>query len=171
MTTRQLSRKTGYGQGWDSSSKQRMSSWRRRVRIHDLFQLFLGCSWWILGTSNFGILDVPFPEGSVFVSQILWGSIGWAVGQWLIDPKLLFCLINRRKHPGRCTCCERHGTRAYDPLCWWWKSVSSFGPFVDFLFGRLTDGFLNIYKIQAIDRAGDLEHDSMGHEADHLRFE
>lgn len=30
------------------------------------------------GTSNFGVLDVPMPDKSVFVSQILYGSIGWA---------------------------------------------------------------------------------------------
>ncbi|KAJ6588046.1 thiamine diphosphate-binding protein [Mycena capillaripes] len=35
------------------------------------------------GTSNFGILEVPLPEGAVFVSQILWGSIGWTVGSTL----------------------------------------------------------------------------------------
>nr|BAU45069.1 pyruvate decarboxylase [Phanerochaete sordida] len=35
------------------------------------------------GTSSFGILDVPLPGGSVFVSQILWGSIGWTVGSTL----------------------------------------------------------------------------------------
>ncbi|KAI0345910.1 pyruvate decarboxylase [Trametopsis cervina] len=35
------------------------------------------------GTSSFGILDVPLPQGSVFVSQILWGSIGWTVGSTL----------------------------------------------------------------------------------------
>ncbi|KAN0087690.1 pyruvate decarboxylase [Tylopilus felleus] len=35
------------------------------------------------GTSNFGILDVPLPEESVFVSQILYGSIGWTVGSTL----------------------------------------------------------------------------------------
>ncbi|EPQ54543.1 pyruvate decarboxylase THI3 [Gloeophyllum trabeum ATCC 11539] len=35
------------------------------------------------GTSSFGILDVPLPEGAVFVSQILWGSIGWTVGSTL----------------------------------------------------------------------------------------
>lgn len=35
------------------------------------------------GTSSFGILDVPLPEGAVFVSQILWGSIGWSVGSTL----------------------------------------------------------------------------------------
>ncbi|KAG6861625.1 hypothetical protein C0995_014064 [Termitomyces sp. Mi166 len=33
------------------------------------------------GTANFGILDVPLPEKSVLVSQILWGSIGWSVGE------------------------------------------------------------------------------------------
>ncbi|KAF5360435.1 hypothetical protein D9756_004751 [Leucocoprinus leucothites] len=35
------------------------------------------------GTSNFGILDVPLPEGAKLVSQILWGSIGWSVGSAL----------------------------------------------------------------------------------------
>jgi len=35
------------------------------------------------GTANFGILDVPLPSGSVLVSQILWGSIGWSVGSAL----------------------------------------------------------------------------------------
>jgi pyruvate decarboxylase len=25
-------------------------------------------------------LDIPLPEGAVFVSQILWGSIGWTIG-------------------------------------------------------------------------------------------
>ncbi|KAJ7645426.1 pyruvate decarboxylase [Mycena polygramma] len=35
------------------------------------------------GTSSFGILDVPLPEKSVFVSQILWGSIGWTIGSTL----------------------------------------------------------------------------------------
>jgi len=33
------------------------------------------------GTSNFGILDVPLPADSILVSQVLWGSIGWSVGQ------------------------------------------------------------------------------------------
>ncbi|KAI0081530.1 pyruvate decarboxylase [Panus rudis PR-1116 ss-1] len=35
------------------------------------------------GTSSFGILDVPLPEDAIFVSQILWGSIGWTVGSTL----------------------------------------------------------------------------------------
>ncbi|KAH7884985.1 thiamine diphosphate-binding protein [Phlebopus sp. FC_14] len=35
------------------------------------------------GTSNFGILDVPLPDECVFVSQILYGSIGWTVGSTL----------------------------------------------------------------------------------------
>ncbi|TRM64754.1 thiamine diphosphate-binding protein [Schizophyllum amplum] len=35
------------------------------------------------GTSSFGVLDVPFPDTAVFVSQILWGSIGWTVGSTL----------------------------------------------------------------------------------------
>jgi len=35
------------------------------------------------GTSSFGILDVPLPKDSVFLAQILWGSIGWTVGSTL----------------------------------------------------------------------------------------
>ncbi|KAI0369373.1 pyruvate decarboxylase [Pilatotrama ljubarskyi] len=35
------------------------------------------------GTSSFGVLDIPFPPDSIFVSQILWGSIGWTVGATL----------------------------------------------------------------------------------------
>ncbi|KAG7088469.1 hypothetical protein E1B28_012458 [Marasmius oreades] len=35
------------------------------------------------GTSSFGILDVPLPQNAMFVSQILWGSIGWTVGSTL----------------------------------------------------------------------------------------
>ncbi|KAJ7644509.1 pyruvate decarboxylase [Roridomyces roridus] len=35
------------------------------------------------GTSNFGLMEVPMPEGALFVSQMLWGSIGWAVGSTL----------------------------------------------------------------------------------------
>jgi pyruvate decarboxylase len=35
------------------------------------------------GTSNFGLLDTPMPDKSVFVSQILFGSIGWATGSTL----------------------------------------------------------------------------------------
>ena len=37
----------------------------------------------MIGTSSFGILDVPLPEQSMFVSQILYGSIGWTVGKGL----------------------------------------------------------------------------------------
>ncbi|OAX42334.1 pyruvate decarboxylase [Rhizopogon vinicolor AM-OR11-026] len=35
------------------------------------------------GTSNFGVLDVPMPDKSIFVSQILFGSIGWATASTL----------------------------------------------------------------------------------------
>jgi len=35
------------------------------------------------GTSSFGLVDVPFPDHAIFVSQILWGSIGWTVGATL----------------------------------------------------------------------------------------
>lgn len=33
------------------------------------------------GTAGFGILDVPLPQGTVLVNQVLWGSIGWSVGR------------------------------------------------------------------------------------------
>ncbi|KAJ7931026.1 thiamine diphosphate-binding protein [Mycena leptocephala] len=35
------------------------------------------------GTSNFGVVDVPMPEQAVFVSQMLWGAIGWTLGSTL----------------------------------------------------------------------------------------
>ncbi len=35
----------------------------------------------LIGTSNFGIVDVELPAGAMLVSQILWGSIGWSVGR------------------------------------------------------------------------------------------
>ena len=35
------------------------------------------------GTSSFGVLDIPLPEHAVYVSQILWGSIGWTIGSTL----------------------------------------------------------------------------------------
>jgi pyruvate decarboxylase len=35
------------------------------------------------GTSSFGALDVRFPDDSLFIAQILWGSLGWTVGSTL----------------------------------------------------------------------------------------
>ncbi|KAJ3726399.1 DHS-like NAD/FAD-binding domain-containing protein, partial [Lentinula guzmanii] len=35
------------------------------------------------GTPASGVLDIPFPDGAVFSSQILWGSTGWTVGSTL----------------------------------------------------------------------------------------
>ncbi len=32
------------------------------------------------GTSSFGALEMRLPAKSIYVSQILWGSIGWATG-------------------------------------------------------------------------------------------
>lgn len=32
------------------------------------------------GTSSFGALEMPLPAKSIYLSQILWGSIGWATG-------------------------------------------------------------------------------------------
>lgn len=32
------------------------------------------------GTSSFGALEMPLPAKAIYVSQILWGSIGWATG-------------------------------------------------------------------------------------------
>ncbi|KAK4331767.1 Pyruvate decarboxylase isozyme 1, partial [Rhodotorula toruloides] len=35
------------------------------------------------GTSSFGMISTPLPKGSTFVSQVLWGSIGWTGGATL----------------------------------------------------------------------------------------
>ncbi|KAI0062938.1 pyruvate decarboxylase [Artomyces pyxidatus] len=35
------------------------------------------------GTSSFGALAVPLPKDAIYVSQILWGSIGWTLGSTL----------------------------------------------------------------------------------------
>jgi pyruvate decarboxylase len=35
------------------------------------------------GTSSFGLLNVPLPSVSTYVTQVLWGSIGWSVGATL----------------------------------------------------------------------------------------
>ena len=35
------------------------------------------------GTSMFGTINIPFPEGALNVSQALWGSIGYATGSTL----------------------------------------------------------------------------------------
>lgn len=35
------------------------------------------------GTSSFGIIDVPLPSGATMVSQVLYGSIGYATGSTL----------------------------------------------------------------------------------------
>lgn len=35
------------------------------------------------GTSSFGLLPVPLPSKVNYVSQVLWGSIGWSVGATL----------------------------------------------------------------------------------------
>ncbi|KAI6041421.1 thiamine diphosphate-binding protein [Pisolithus marmoratus] len=35
------------------------------------------------GTSSFGILDIPLPDKAIFLSQMLYGSIGWTVGSVL----------------------------------------------------------------------------------------
>ncbi|PWN47571.1 putative PDC1-pyruvate decarboxylase, isozyme 1 [Violaceomyces palustris] len=35
------------------------------------------------GTSSFGMLEAKLPRSSMFVAQILWGSIGWSVGATL----------------------------------------------------------------------------------------
>jgi len=35
------------------------------------------------GTSSFGIMEIPLPDGAVIVNQILWGSIGFTTGATL----------------------------------------------------------------------------------------
>ncbi|KAG5717939.1 hypothetical protein E4T56_gene1483 [Termitomyces sp. T112] len=46
---------------------------------------------------NFAIPDIPLPKGSILVSQLLWGSIGWSVGSLLGAS-----LAARTKGLGRC---------------------------------------------------------------------
>ncbi|BGP38108.1 hypothetical protein JCM10449v2_002035 [Rhodotorula kratochvilovae] len=36
-----------------------------------------------VGTAAFGLLTLPLPKGATFVSQVLWGSIGWTPGATL----------------------------------------------------------------------------------------
>lgn len=35
------------------------------------------------GTSGFGIIDVPLPQDTILITQVLWGSIGYSVGATL----------------------------------------------------------------------------------------
>ena len=35
------------------------------------------------GTSSFGIINIPFPSRATLISQVLWGSIGYATGSCL----------------------------------------------------------------------------------------
>ncbi|KIO02700.1 hypothetical protein M404DRAFT_147308 [Pisolithus tinctorius Marx 270] len=35
------------------------------------------------GTSSFGLFDIPLPDNAIFLSQVLYGSIGWTVGSLL----------------------------------------------------------------------------------------
>ncbi|KAG6891358.1 hypothetical protein C0992_008473 [Termitomyces sp. T32_za158] len=46
---------------------------------------------------NFAIPDIALPEGSILVSQLLWGSIGWSVGSLLGAS-----LAAKKKGLGRC---------------------------------------------------------------------
>ncbi|GAA5949959.1 hypothetical protein JCM21900_005538 [Sporobolomyces salmonicolor] len=45
------------------------------------------------GTSSFGMISTPLPKGATFVSQVLWGSIGWAGGA------TLGCLLAAKESP------------------------------------------------------------------------
>lgn len=35
------------------------------------------------GTSSFGLINVPLPSHAKYLSQVLWGAIGWSVGACL----------------------------------------------------------------------------------------
>lgn len=56
------------------------------------------------GTSNFGILDVRFPSKTDLVTQILYGSIGWACGA------LLGASIAAQEQGRRTICFEGDGS-------------------------------------------------------------
>jgi len=56
----------------------------------------------IIGTSNFGIADVPLPEDSALINQILWGSIGWSVGRSRASIYPDNKLFSRKRQRPRC---------------------------------------------------------------------
>ncbi|BEJ14932.1 hypothetical protein CspHIS471_0406990 [Cutaneotrichosporon sp. HIS471] len=49
------------------------------------------------GTSSFGLLPIPLPSRCTYVTQVLWGSIGWSVGA------ALGCALAADKQGGRRT--------------------------------------------------------------------
>ena len=60
-----------------------------------------------IGTSCFGMLDVPLPEQSMFAGQILYGSIGWTVGKGLEQTRVgnEVTLGSHRQHSRSSPCC------------------------------------------------------------------
>jgi pyruvate decarboxylase len=66
---------------------QRMASW---FKDHDVIITETG-------TSSFGLLPVPLPSRCTYVTQVLWGSIGWSVGA------ALGCALAAHEQGGRRT--------------------------------------------------------------------
>jgi hypothetical protein len=81
------------------------------------------------GTASFGILDVSLPDEARFMGQILWGSIGWTVGERnVITVCCVFFLLAYRKHAWRCVGCKRHWTRKNDFVHRRWQHVRVMWP-------------------------------------------
>ncbi|OJA07781.1 hypothetical protein AZE42_06733 [Rhizopogon vesiculosus] len=71
------------------------------------------------GTSNFGVLDVPMPDKSIFVSQLLFGSIGWATASTLGA-----ALAARDRGLGRTILFTGDGSMKYNDIVdWKWTSL------------------------------------------------
>jgi pyruvate decarboxylase len=39
----------------------------------------------LIGTSSFGALEIVLPRDTIYLSQVLWGSIGWTVGGYTFN--------------------------------------------------------------------------------------
>lgn len=98
------------------------------------------------GTSTFGLLDIKFPEKALWLSQILWASIGNSIfilegtrhfddSVSVFDPRM-----DNRCLSGCCT--GRRGTGQTDYIVHrWWKHVELFF----FTFGRISPYHLKPY--------------------------
>jgi hypothetical protein len=97
------------------------------------------------GTACFGVLDVPLPEDARFVSQILYGSIGWTVGQPNVIA--LCCIFDsflseHRELAWRLVGCKRHEARKDDFVHRRWQLVRVMWPcgnrksWTEFILGR-----------------------------------
>ena len=74
----------GSGPVWEGSCnlmvRVELDGWSRTCRGCCLVLVLVDVVVAETGTSNFGIVNVPFPKNASCLTQTLWGSIGWATG-------------------------------------------------------------------------------------------